>query len=72
MTSQETDRLRLLSQVDVFQDLNSEQLAEIATRFSTITLEPWLPLFSDRDAMEDFYIDVVLDQGAASRIHLSG
>ena len=56
MTSLDTDRLRLLSQVDVFQDLSSEQLAEIATRFSTITLEPWLPLFSDRDAMEDFYI----------------
>jgi hypothetical protein len=56
MTYLDTDRLKLLSQVEVFQDLSSEQLAEIAPRFSTIILEPWSPLFSDRDAMEDFYI----------------
>ena len=56
MTPVEDNRLRLLSQVEVFQDLSDEQLAEIAPRFSVISLEPWQPLFTDRDAVEDFYI----------------
>ena len=56
MTPEEINRLRLLSTVEIFQDLSEEQLKEIASRFTVMTLEPWQPLFSDRDAMEDLYI----------------
>lgn len=49
-------KIRLLSEVEVFQDLSDEQLAEIAPRFEIITLEPWQPLFTRRDPAEDFYI----------------
>lgn len=56
MTPAEDNRIRLLSQVEVFQDLSTEQLAEIAPRFSVISLEPWQPLFTGREAVEDFYI----------------
>ena len=73
MTPAEDHRLRLLSQVDVFQDLSDEQLAEIAPRFAVINLEPWQPLFSDRDAMEDFYVvqsgKVFIHQGQGDEQH---
>ena len=56
MAQVEDNRLRLLSQVEVFQDLSKEQLAIIAPRFEIMLLEPWQPLFKDREAVEDFYI----------------
>jgi hypothetical protein len=73
MTPQEDNKLPLLSQVEVFQDLSEEQLAEIAPRFAVINLEPWQRLFSDRDAMEDFYIVqsgiVFINQGEGDEQH---
>lgn len=56
MAQVEDNRLWLLSQVEVFQDLSKDQLAKIAPRFEILLLEPWQPLFKDRDAVEDFYI----------------
>jgi hypothetical protein len=73
MPPQEDNKLPLLSQVEVFQDLSEEQLAEIAPRFSVMNLEPWQRLFSDRDAMEDFYIvqsgKVFINQGEGDEQH---
>lgn len=56
MIPEQDDKFRILSQVEVFQDLSDEQLVAIAPRFGSIILEPWQPLFTDRDAVEDFYI----------------
>jgi len=73
MTPQEDNKLPLLSQVEVFQDLSEEQLAEIAPRFVVMNLEPWQRLFSDRDAMEDFYIvqsgKVFINKGEGDEQH---
>lgn len=69
----EDNRLRLLSQVEVFQDLDDEQLAEIAPRFSVMLLEPGQPLFSGRDPVEDFYIvqsgNVFINYGEGDEQH---
>jgi len=54
MNPEVDDKFRLISQVEVFQDLDDEQLAEIAPRFTVMHLEPWQPLFADRNAVEDF------------------
>ena len=66
-------RLRLISQVEVFQDLNEEQLAEIAARFSVIQLDPWQQLATARDAVEDFYIvssgKVFINDGEGDQQH---
>jgi hypothetical protein len=56
MTPEVDHRLRLLSKVEIFQELNDDQLAEIAPRFNVLFLEPWQPLYTDRGAVEDFYI----------------
>lgn len=53
----ENDRtLRLLSQIDIFSDLDDVQLAKIAPRFKILKIEPWQPLFINRDAEDNFYI----------------
>jgi len=56
MTPELDQKLRVLSRVDVFQDLSVEQMVEIAARFAVITLDPWEPLYTNRDAVEDFYV----------------
>ena len=56
MTPERDKILHTLSQVEIFSALNDEQLAAIAPRFNILFLEPWQPLFVDRDAVEDFYI----------------
>ncbi|MCJ7534375.1 MAG: cyclic nucleotide-binding domain-containing protein [Anaerolineales bacterium] len=56
MSPEVDNKLRFLSQVEVFQDLSDEQLAAIAPRFNFLLLEPWQPLFAGRNAVEDFYI----------------
>jgi hypothetical protein len=45
-----------LRNVSIFDDLSDDQLAEISPRFTELKLEPWQPLFSDREPEEDFYI----------------
>ncbi len=47
---------RALNLIDVFSDLDEVQLAKIASRFKTIRLEPWQPLFIHREPEDDFYI----------------
>ncbi len=56
MTPEMDEKHRLLSQVDVFSHLSYEQQLAIASRFDIQVLEPWQPLFSEREAVEDFYI----------------
>ena len=56
MTPELDQKLRVLSRVEAFKDLSAEQMVEIATRFAVITLEPWEPLYTNRDAVEDFYV----------------
>ena len=56
MSPELNDTVRILSQVEIFQDLSDSQLLSIAPRFRLIILEPWQPLFTDRDIVEDFYI----------------
>lgn len=48
--------IRALNLIDVFSDLDEVQLAKIASRFKTIRLEPWQPLFIHREPEDDFYI----------------
>ncbi|UCF28963.1 MAG: cyclic nucleotide-binding domain-containing protein [Chloroflexota bacterium] len=48
--------IRALNLIDVFSDLDEVQLAKIASRFKTIRLEPWQPLFTHREPEDDFYI----------------
>jgi hypothetical protein len=45
-----------LNLVEIFKDLDDDQLATIAARFKILRLEPWQPLFTDREAEDDFYI----------------
>lgn len=56
MTPELDQKLRVLSGVEAFQDLSVDQMVEIATRFAVITLDPWEPLYTNRDAVEDFYV----------------
>jgi hypothetical protein len=56
MTDRQIDNKRYLMDVEIFNDLTEEQIAEIATWFLEVKLEPWQPLFSERDPEEDFYI----------------
>ena len=56
MTDRQIDNKRYLVDVEIFNDLTEEQIAEIATWFLEVKLEPWQPLFSERDPEEDFYI----------------
>jgi hypothetical protein len=56
MAPEDDKTIRSLRLVDVFSDLDDVQLARIAPRFKTMMLEPWQPLFINRDAEDDFYI----------------
>jgi hypothetical protein len=48
--------VHFLNQLDIFSELNIEQVTEIASRFKSLRLEPWRHLFADREAEDDFYI----------------
>jgi hypothetical protein len=48
--------IRALNLINVFSDLDDVQLAQIASKFKTLRLEPWQPLFTNREAEDDFYI----------------
>jgi uncharacterized membrane protein YdbT with pleckstrin-like domain len=48
--------VRALKQIDIFSELNDDQIGEIASKFSVLELEPSQHLFSDREPQEDFYI----------------
>ena len=53
----ESDRtFRVLNQLDMFSDLNNEQMADIASRFKILRLEPGQPLFTGRDPEDDLYV----------------
>ncbi|MBE9475226.1 MAG: cyclic nucleotide-binding domain-containing protein [Chloroflexi bacterium] len=56
MTPESDQILRSLNLVEIFNDLDDDQLATIASRFKILRLEPWQPLFTDREAEDDFYI----------------
>ena len=56
MTAEHEKKFRSLRNVSVFDDLSDDQLAEISPKFTELKLEPWQPLFSDREPEEDFYI----------------
>ncbi len=56
MTPESDQILRSLNLVEIFNDLDHDQLATIASRFKILRLEPWQPLFKDREAEDDFYI----------------
>jgi hypothetical protein len=56
MTAEHEKKFRSLRNVSIFDDLSDDQLAEISPRFTELKLEPWQPLFSDREPEEDFYI----------------
>jgi len=56
MAAEDEKIIRTLNLVDVFSNLDDVQLAKIAPRFKILTLEPWQPLFVNRDAEDDFYI----------------
>jgi len=56
MTVKTEEILRSLKNVHIFEDLSDDQLTKIALRFKELRIEAWEPLFSDRDAEEDFYI----------------
>lgn len=56
MTPEGDKTIRALNLIDVFSDLNDVQVAKIASKFKTLRLEPWQPLFINRDAEDDFYI----------------
>ena len=56
MTPEGDKTIRFLNLVEIFNDLNDEQMARIASRFKILRLEPLQPLFTDREAEDDFYI----------------
>jgi hypothetical protein len=56
MTPEGERILHSLKLVEIFNDLDDDQLATIASRFKILRLEPWQPLFTDREAEDDFYI----------------
>ena len=56
MSDQGERRIRSLRNIPIFDELSDDQLAELSARFTELKLEPWQPLFSDREAEEDFYI----------------
>ena len=56
MTSEHEKKFRSLRNVSIFDDFSDKQLTEISSRFTELKLEPWQPLFSDREPEEDFYI----------------
>ncbi|GAG78227.1 unnamed protein product, partial [marine sediment metagenome] len=56
MTPEHEKKFRSLRNVSIFDDFSDEQLTEISSRFTELKLEPWQPLFSDREPEEDFYI----------------
>ena len=56
MTPEGEKILRTLNFIEMFSELGDDQLASIASRFKLLRLEPWQPLFTDREAEEDFYI----------------
>lgn len=56
MAPEDDKTFRSLRLVDVFSDLDDDQLAKIAPRFKIMGLEPYQPLFINRDAEDDFYI----------------
>ena len=56
MTPESDKILRSLNLVDIFSDLDDDQLEIIASRFGILRLEPGQPLFVDRKAEDDFYI----------------
>ncbi len=56
MTPEGEKILRTLKFIDMFSEFDGDQLSNIASRFKILHLEPWQPLFTDREAEEDFYI----------------
>jgi len=56
MTPEGDKTIRALKMIEVFSDLDDVQVAKIASRFKTLQLEPWQPLFTNRESEDDFYI----------------
>lgn len=56
MMAEQIDIKRSLMSVDIFRGLSEAQISVIAAWFKEVKIEPWQPLFSDRDPEEDFYI----------------
>ncbi len=56
MTPAADRTIRTLNQIEIFSNLNEEQVAKIASRFKILKLEPWQPLFTGRVPEDDFYI----------------
>lgn len=56
MASEGEKILSTLNFIEMFSEIDDDQLAVIASRFKILRLEPWQPLFTDREAEEDFYI----------------
>ena len=56
MTPEGDKTVRALNLIEVFSDLDDVQVAKIASRFKTFKLEPWQPLFTNREAEDDLYI----------------
>ncbi len=56
MTSEGDRSIRTLNQIEIFGGLDEEQVARIAPRFKSLSLEPWQPLFTGRVPEDDFYI----------------
>lgn len=56
MTPEGEKILQTLNLVEMFNEIDDDQLAIIASRFKLLRLEPWQPLFTDREAEDDFYI----------------